>query len=84
MSQCIAAELFVSYSRGWRDGACARPKDRRLAEHPTRLDLCEAYAKGYDAGHDAYGRELIAYAAEVGYDIARGVIDRWLPSVTRA
>ncbi len=76
MSQGVAGELFVSYSRGWRDGACARPKNPAFAERKTRSDLRDAYLKGYDVGHDAHGRDLTAYAAEVGYDITRGVIDR--------
>jgi hypothetical protein len=76
MSQGVPGELFVSYSRGWRDGACSRGKDPRFTQRTTRPDLREAYLKGYDVGHDAYGRDLTAYAAEVGYDIAQGVIDR--------
>lgn len=72
--QGVAAELFMSYSRGWRDGACARPKRREFDEHPTRPDLREAYMKGYDVGHDAYNRDLLAYAATVGYDPLLGVL----------
>jgi hypothetical protein len=74
MSQGVAGELFVSYSRGWRDGACALAKRRDFAEHPTRPDLRDAYMKGYDVGHDAYNRDLTAWAAEVGYDPLKGVL----------
>jgi hypothetical protein len=76
MSQGVAGELFISYSRGWRDGACSRPKRPEFVEHKTRPDLRDAYLRGYDVGHAAYNRDLSAYAGEVGYDIAKGIIDR--------
>ncbi len=63
----------MSYSRGWRDGACSLAKRPQYVEHSTRPDLRDAYLKGYDVGHAAYGRDLSAYAAEVGYDAAKGV-----------
>lgn len=73
-SQGAAGELFVSYSRGWRDGACSLAKRPQFAEHATRPDIRAAYLKGYDVGHDAYNRDLTAYASEVGYDVMKGVL----------
>jgi hypothetical protein len=74
MSQGVAGELFVSYSRGWRDGASALAKRPQFAEHPSRQDIRDAYLKGYDVGHDAYNRDLTAWASEVGYDVMRGIL----------
>lgn len=69
-----SSELFVSYSRGWRDGACSLAKRPQFAEHKTRPDLRDAYLAGYDVGRDAYSRDLSAYAATVGYDVMKGIL----------
>ena len=72
----------MSYARGWRDGAGSHTKRREFLES-ARYEIRSAYTMGYEAGHDAYNRDLSAWAAEVGYDVAKGVL-RWPPSVTRA
>jgi len=45
-----AHELYMSYGRGWRDGAVNKAIDEKFSKHPTRLDLTKAYMAGYEDG----------------------------------
>ena len=71
--QVEAGNLYHSRVRGWRDGACARRRDPRFAEH-DREDLRAAYARGYQDGAIARHKALRGYAIATGYqpNILRG------------
>ena len=60
-------EVFQSYRRGWKTGACASPADKRFTEH-TRADLSSAYERGYNHGRDASLLSSAKEAERLEYD----------------
>jgi hypothetical protein len=49
-----AANLYHSYTRGWRDGAGWKAMRREFEVHPDET-LIAAYREGYEAGSKASG-----------------------------
>lgn len=60
-------EVFHSYRKGWRDGACARPPDPKFVEHKTRPDLKEQYKRGHYDGYVAYKLAMNTEMNRTGY-----------------
>ncbi len=49
----LSRERFLSYHRGWHDGAARRLQRPEFVNHPTRPDLTKEYLKGYNSGAGA-------------------------------
>lgn len=62
-----AYEVFQSYRKGWRDGACARPQDPKFIQHKTRPDLKDQYLRGHYDGYVAYKLAMNAEMDRTGY-----------------
>jgi hypothetical protein len=52
-SESQKRELYISYTKGWRDGASTRFMDVTFTEHATRPDLKAAYEDGFTDGQRA-------------------------------
>ncbi len=59
----VCHELYMSYMRGWRDGACSKAMNPKFTEHKTRPDLKEVYEEAYQHGRLARGRAF-TYASD--------------------
>lgn len=64
--QRVARELFFSYSRGWGHGAHANAPDPKVTEH-NRIDIREAYERGYREGRIARSDHMRRAAEQLGY-----------------
>ena len=77
-------ERYHAYRSGWKHGALARAQDERFMTHPTRRDLTEQYARGYQAARDAVAVAFMREAKRLDYDpsmdLLRSDPDRETPS----
>jgi hypothetical protein len=64
----LAAELYHSEFRGWRDGAGIRAMDPKFTEHPTRPDLKAAYELGYRRGTEDRREMSKTIASKYSYE----------------
>jgi hypothetical protein len=67
-------ELYLSYRKGWLDGAQARVKDEKHIKHLTRPDLTNAYERGYTNGFLARSEALQKEADRLGYDMTTAIL----------
>ena len=61
-----AGELWDTFMRGWTHGAGMRPLDPKFTQH-TRIEICEAYAKGYEDGRASRNSAAQTAAQRFGY-----------------
>lgn len=66
-------EVFQSYRRGWKHGACANAPDKRFLDHP-RADIASAYDRGYVHGRDAAGLAALHEGERIGYDFRVSIL----------
>jgi hypothetical protein len=65
--QIEAGNLFMSYRRGWIDGATGRMKSQTFAEH-SNPKLTAAYLHGYDIAAIAFAAEMRSAMVVYGYE----------------
>lgn len=71
-------EVLQSFRRGWKHGACFNAKDRRFSTH-TRIDIREAYSRGYISGLDASTLASANEAERLGYDATYSILRGEIP-----
>lgn len=59
-------EAYMSYQRGWVDGAGHKADRREFTSHP-KPHIRNAYTDGYREGFTARGRAMTSYARKHGY-----------------
>jgi len=58
-------DMYMTFKRGWRDGAAGWAKDPRLTSH---RELGPLYERAYADGYRACGEAMRRFCDDIGYE----------------